>query len=325
MVLMKKSLGLLAVLPVAALLTACGTEPEAENQTSVVASFYPLAFVAERIGGQHVNVESLTSPGVEPHDLELKPKQVARVQKADLVMYQEGFQDAVDSAVKQAKRPADTTINSGEYADLKADDHAEEEHGHDEEGHDHEGHDHDHEGHDHDHGDLDPHMWLDPNKMIPVAEAFSAALIKASPTNAEEIQANTDRLLDDLTKVDQEYTQGLATCKTRTIVTTHAAFGYLAAAYNLKQVAIAGIDPGSEPSPSQMAEITNLVRDQNITTVFTEELVSPKNAETIAQETGAELATLDTIEGLSDETKDDDYLSLMYNNLEAIQKANSCS
>lgn len=309
---MKKSLALLASIPLVALLAACGTDAKDDGKISVIASFYPFAYVVEQVGGSFVNVTNLTTPGVEAHDVELKPKQVGAVQDADLVVFQSHFQTAVDEAVDQAGRSEKNTLDAASLVTLKP---ALAEEDHDE-----------HEGEDgHDHGDEDPHTWLDPTNMIAVTKGVSTRLADADPAHADEYAANAAKLIAELTDLDTSFTEGLKTCRTRTIVTSHAAFQYLAARYDLHQVAIAGIDPSSEPSPSQLAGITRLVNKDKITTIFTEELVSPAIADTIANETGAVTATLDPIEGLSETTKNETYLTLMRNNLEALQKANTCA
>lgn len=309
---MKKLLPLVATLPIVTLLAACGSTSAADDgKATVAASFYPFAFVAEQVGGSLVNVENLTSPGVEPHDLELKPKQVGTVQDADLVIYEEHFQAAVDEAVDQADRSADGTLDVASVVTLKPTQAGGEEE--------------DHEGEDHDHGNEDPHTWLDPDNMIAITKAVESKLSKLDPAHADDYAANAAQLEAQLTTLGTSFATGLETCKTRTIVTSHAAFQYLAARYDLTQVPIAGIDPSNEPSPSQLGDITQLVRKEGITTIFTEELVSPAIADTIAKETGATTATLDPIEGLSDDTKDQTYLTLMEKNLTALKKANSCS
>ncbi|AXT85465.1 zinc ABC transporter substrate-binding protein [Aeromicrobium sp. A1-2] len=310
---MKKSLALLGSLPLVLILAGCGDSPQdGGDTTEVIASFYPFAYVAEQVGGSFVDVSNLTSPGVEPHDLELKPKQVAAVQEADLVVYEQHFQAAVDEAIDQAGRSSEGTLDIAKTLTLKpAQD------GADEDGHD--------DGHDHDEADEDPHTWLDPRNMITVTEAVEQKLAAIDPDHASAYAANAARFTAELTALDQNFEAGLKSCRTDTIVTSHAAFQYLADRYGLTQVPIAGIDPSNEPSPSQLADITRLVRAQNITTIFTEELVSPAIADTIAAETGARTATLDPIEGLSDATKDETYLTLMRKNLQTLRKANSCS
>ncbi len=316
----------------ALVLAACGGGGGADDGDAVrvVASFYPLQYVSERVGGDLVDVEPLTSPGVEAHDLELSPRQVADVQDADVVVYQAGFQTAVDEAIEQADRAESTTVDSVADVELLEEseeaahdhDHGDEEHAEDEHAHE-EGEDaHDHA---HDHGGVDPHVWLDPANLEPVANAVADALAEADPDNADTYAANAEELVADLTSLDDDLSAGLRTCEVRDIVTSHAAFGYLANAYDLVQVPIAGLDPSNEPSASQLAAISDLVREEGITTVFTETLVSPAVAQTVAREAGVETATLDPIEGLSDDTADQDYLSIMRTNLETLQKANRCS
>jgi zinc transport system substrate-binding protein len=306
-ILMKKPLVLLGALPLVLLLAACGSSSKGDDGTAdVVASFYPFAFVAEQVGGSHVNVTNLTSPGVEPHDLELKPKQVGDVQGADLVVYEKHFQAAVDDAVKQADRSDKDTVDIASVVKLKPLQAGAEEEGHD-------------------HGDEDPHTWLDPDNMIAVTKAVEAKLSTVDPDHASEYAANAAKLTSELETLGTDFATGLKTCRTRTIVTSHAAFQYLAARYDLTQVPIAGLDPANEPSPQQLADITKLVRKEKITTIFTEELVSPAIAKTIAKETGARTSTLDPIEGLSDATKGQTYLTLMRKNLGTLREANSCS
>lgn len=293
----------------ALLLAGCGATADSSSGTTVVASFYPFAYVAERIGGDAVDVDNLTSPGVEPHDLELAPKQYAEVQDADLAIFETGLQPAVDDAVEQADLPDETALDVADVVTLR------EAAGHEESG--------EHEGHDH--GELDPHVWLDPTNMVAIAQATADRLAEIDPDHAKTFQRNAQTFIDELEQLDQAYRTGLANCARDTIVTSHDAFGYLAHRYGLTQVGIAGLDPSSEPSPAQLADITDLVRDDGITTIFTEELVSPAVAETVADETGAEVATLDPIEGLGDDTSDQTYLTLMQRNLDALKEANGCS
>jgi zinc transport system substrate-binding protein len=300
---MKTSPVLLGALPLVSLLAACGSDAQS-GDTRVVASFYPYAYVAEQVGGTHVDVDNLTSPGVEPHDVELKPRQVGAVQDADLVIYQRGFQSAVDGAVDQADRSGDDVLD---VATIVQQDETSAADSHEDEAHD------------------DPHTWLDPTTMITVAHEVEKRLTDADPDHASEFAANARRLDRELTRLDTEFSDGLKTCRTRTIVTSHAAFHYLAERYRLTQVPIAGIDPTNEPTPAQLATISSLVKREKITTVFAEELVSPAIAETVARETGARTATLDPIEGLGDNGGDETYVTLMRRNLNAIRTANGCT
>lgn len=292
-------------------LAGCGAGDADDDRLDVVTSFYPATFLAERIGGDLVDVTTLTSPGTEAHDLELSAKQVIALNEAAVVVHLSQFQPAVDHAVAEAERdPATTADMAAGVAPLES----VEEHEHD-----------DHEGHGHEHAGGDPHLWLAPASMITAAETVRDALIAADPEHAEAYERNAAALRGDLEALDAEFRAGLARCERRDFVTSHAAFGHLAHAYDLHQIAISGLDPHAEPSTAALARITDLVRAEGITTVFTERLASPALAETVARETGARTAVLDPIEGLTEETADEDYLSLMRQNLAALQEANGCS
>src|SRR6478735_8318867 len=242
------------------LLAGCASDPGvAEGTVDVMASFYPLQFVAEQVGGDRVTVRSLTPPGAEPHDVELSPAQVSRIDQADLVVYLSGFQAAVDDAVAQTSpvhlvdAANDTTLMTPAG-----------EHGH-EEGAD--------AGEEHDHGALDPHFWLDPSRMPSVVDDVAKELSAIDPTGASAYAANAAALNQRFDDLDAAYDTGLTTCETRTFVTSHEAFGYLADRYDLEQVGISGIDPEAEPSPARLAAVEKLVRDQGVSTIFFESLV----------------------------------------------------
>jgi zinc transport system substrate-binding protein len=316
-------------------LAACGGDESGSSSggPQVVASSYPFAFVLERVGGELVDVQNLTAPGAEPHDLELSPRQVADLSDADLVVFERGFQPHVDDALAEADLRADAVLDVADVAHAEATGFSTE-HGHAEETHaeEHAGEEHAEEVHAEDehageeHADeLDPHVWLDPRRMLDITTAVEERLVAADPDNAEAYRDNAADLAKEIRQLDKDFTQGLADCERRTIVTGHAAFAYLADRYDLTQIAIAGIDPHAEPSPAQQAEVADLVDHEGITTVFTEALVPSAVAESIADETGVTVSRLDPIEGLSDETSDETYVTLMQANLDAIQDANGCS
>ncbi|WP_456846821.1 metal ABC transporter substrate-binding protein [Cellulomonas sp. P5_C6] len=290
------------------LVAGCASESGvAEGTVDVMASFYPLQFVAQQVGGDRVTVRSLTPPGAEPHDVELSPAQVSRIDRADLVVTLSGFQAAVDDAVAQTS-PAhvvdaanDTTL----MTPLQ-------EHGH-EDGAD--------EGHEH--GTLDPHFWLDPSRLPSVVDDVAEQLTAIDPEGASEYKANAAELNQKLADLDAAYSSGLAACETRTFVTSHDAFGYLADRYGLSQVGISGIGPEAEPSPARLAAVEKIVRDQHVSTIFFESLVSPKVSETLADDLGIDSAVLDPVEGLADPA--DDYFSIAERNLDALRVALSCS
>ncbi|MGQ1838586.1 metal ABC transporter substrate-binding protein [Kocuria turfanensis] len=293
---------------------------------TVQASFYPLQYVTERVGGDLVTVESLTPAGAEPHDLELSPAAVDKLRTADAVVYLSGFQPAVDDAVAQtAPEHALDAVHAGVEGEEA---HPAEEHGAADESHSAEAHgEGEHAeaaGEDgHDHGGEDPHFWLDPERLAAVATEVSHELAEVDPDNAAAYESNAEQLTTELTALDEEFTEGLATCERNTIVVAHEAYGYLADKYGLEQVGIAGLDPETEPSPARLAEIGKIVEAEGVTTVFSESLVNPKVAETLAAEHGVETAVLDPVEAQADENAD--YQQVMRNNLEALRTALDCA
>ena len=295
-------------------LAGCGapstpTTSDGRKPLDIAVAFYPFQFVAERVAGDHAVVENLTAPGAEAHDVELTPRQLGDLASADLVVLQSGFQPAVDAALDQVD--VARVVDAADVVDFI----------------DAEGDDHDHEGEadDHDHGGLDPHTWLDPTNLAAVTEAVRDALVEIAPQYADDFNANADALLADLAQLDADYAAGLANCERRTFVTSHAAFGYLANRYNLEQVGIRGLEPEVEPTAARIAEVQQIARDQGITTIFFETLVSPVVAESIAGDLGLATAVLDPLEGLTDASPGGDYLEVMRANLAALEKANGCS
>lgn len=291
-------------------LSACSTSDAAESKNGdkldVVASFYPMQFLAEEIGGTHVSVTTLTKPGVEPHDLELSPRQIGGLSDADYILYLKGIQPAVDDAIAQSG-----VRNSVDAAKLTTlEDHGTETGG-DEHGHAHEG-----EG-----AGADPHIWLDPVKYAEVAKGVGKSLEKADPNHAADYRTNTDALVKKLDALNASYKTGLRTTTTKTFITTHSAFGYLAERYGLVQEGIAGIDPEAEPSPARIQDIHSIAEKSKATTVFFETLASDRTAKTVAADTGLKTDVLDPLEGITAKSKGDNYIEVMQSNLAALQKA----
>jgi zinc transport system substrate-binding protein len=288
-----------------------------DGRIDVVAAFYPLQFVAEHVGGDLIDVSDLTRPGQEPHDLELSPKQTGEVTLADLVIYEKGLQASVDAAVKQSEAK---TIDAAEVAGLEPMSHG----GHDDVDHQGVGETTDPEADEaHEAGDLDPHFWQDPLKLAKVSGAVADQLSTLDPSHASTYHSNAEALDADLTALDREYTAGLADCERDTIVVSHNAFGYLTR-YGLTIEPIAGLSPDAEPTPADLGRLHDLISSDGITTVFGERLVPAELSRTLANDMGITTAVLDPIEGLTDQTSDDDYLSLMRSNLEALKAANGC-
>ncbi|MBD9701377.1 metal ABC transporter substrate-binding protein [Streptomyces caniscabiei] len=293
-------------------LTACGGDSAAAGNTDkfdVVASFYPMAFLAEQIGGKHVNVTSLTQPGQEPHDLEISAKQTAALQESDAVLYLKGLQPSVDEAVAQSGPK--TKIDAATLTSL-------EEHGNEVGGHAAE-HDDEH-GHEEE-GGKDPHIWLDPVKYAEVAKGVGAALEKADPDHADTYKTNTEALVEKLGALNDQFTGGLKNTDTKVFITTHAAFGYLAERYGLTEEAISGLDPESEPSAARVKELEKMAKADGVTTVFYETLVSDKTAKTIAADANLKTDVLDPIEGITGKSRGKDYFAVQEANLKALQTA----
>jgi zinc transport system substrate-binding protein len=316
-----------ACLAIAALLATTGCVNDATrgdgDRLRVVAAFYPLQFLAERIGGDRVTVTNLVEPGAEPHDLELEPRQVGALADADLVVYLAGFQPAVDEAVEESvsghvnRDAKDRVFDVAGVQPL--DDRAS--------GED----DGNHLAMDNPHGSdthadegKDPHVWLDPTRFAAIGDQLADRLATADPDHADGFRARARALRADLTALDQEFSAALATCQRHEIVTSHAAFGYLAARYHLVQVPISGLSPEEEPTPQRIAEVAGLARAGGTTTIFFETLVSPKLAETLAREVGARAEVLDPIEGL-EPGSGGDYLSVMRANLARLRPALGCT
>ena len=288
---------------------SAGAADGAPDTRQIVAAFYPLQFVAERVAGAHASVQPLTSPGAEPHDLELTPKQVAAVGTADLIVYQHGFQPAVDAAVAQSDGPA--RVDAAQVVPLQP---LPETPGSADEPADHEA----------EHGAADPHLWLDPTQLIPIARAVQAELARIDPARAADYAANTEALARELTGLDDAFRTGLADCRRSTFVTTHAAFGYLARRYGLTQIPVSGLNPEAEPSPARVAAVQRLARQHQVTTIFSETLISPATAEAIAGDLGLHTDVLDPVEGITAESAGSDYFSVMRANLSALREANAC-
>ena len=289
---------------------SAGTPTRTPGQLRIVAAFYPLQFITQRVAGEHATVVNLTQPGAEPHDLELTPRQVASLTTANLVIYEKGFQPDVDEAVGQSENREvidTTTVVSLRPLMTNGDDLG---HG---------------EGAGHDHSALDPHIWLDPTSVSRIAGAVEARLVIIDPDHAADYRRNARELEQELRGLDLSYRSGLAHCVRTEFITTHAAFGYLAQRYHLTQIAISGLSPDAEPSPARIADVQRVAREYGLTTIFSETLVSPALARAIAGDLGLVTDVLDPIEGLTDQSRGHDYFSIMASNLAALRKAGGCS
>jgi len=291
-----------APLIIAALaLSACGSAGVAANGTvggkiAIVASFYPLQFATQQVGGDFVAVTSLTRPGAEPHDIELTPRDVATVSRASLVVYEKGLQGAVDQAVESEGGDRGLDVAPAANLDLRLAS-----------------------------GTTDPHFWLDPQRYSEVATVIAERLARIDPAHRVDYEKNAKVFEDKLTALSGEFTSGLASCQRKDIVTSHAAFAYLAKRFGMRQIAINGISPDQEPKAGALAAVSTYAKAHGVTTIYAETLASPAIAQTVAKETGARMSTLDPLEGLTERSSGKDYFEVMRANLTALRAGQGCS
>ena len=292
---MKRGVAAAVVVLVSAV--ACSSVTTARSGTfSVAASFYPLAFLAQHIGGNAVTVTNLTPPGAEPHDLELRPSDVVSIRSARLVLYLRGFQPSVDDAVRtiDPSRAYDalSTVPLRHLAD----------------------------------GSVDPHFWLDPVLFETVAARVESRFEAVAPLQARIFQHNLMQLDALLSQLDRDFSAGLGHCARHEIFTGHTAFGYLAMRYGLRQIGITGLNPEAEPSPKQLTQIIELARELKPSTIYAETLVSSRSVDAVARAVGAKVSVLNPLEGLLSEqhAAGDDYLSLMRQNLRTLRQGLAC-
>lgn len=279
-------------------LTGCasGKVPKIENKKpepmKVTASFYPLAFVAQKVGGKLVKVTQITPGGVEPHDYEPTPQDLAAISDSKIfIMSGYGIDAWADNISQNLKNT--TAVKATTKIEVSG---------------------------------KDPHVWLNPNNFSLEVEVVRDAFVAADPINAEKYKLNAIGLINDLKAMDREFREGLKECQLKEIITSHDAFRYMAGQYNFVSTPIAGISPDEEPSPKSLAELSNLAKQKNIKYIFFETLVSSKLADTIAEEVGAKSLVLNPIEGVTfEEAKmGKDYLVLMQENLKNLRTALQC-
>jgi zinc transport system substrate-binding protein len=286
------------------LLTGCASNTvSSDGKLDVVTSFYPMYEFTKQVAGEHANVIALIPAGSEPHDWEPSAKDMKKVKEADVFIYNGIVEGWAEQALQSTKNSDRIVVEASKGIDLIEGLHEEEE-----------------EGHSH---ALDPHVWLSPVLAQREVEAIAQGLIAVDPAHQDDYRNNADTYIAKLKVLDGAFRETLATVKHKEFVTQHAAFGYLAKEYGLRQVPIAGLSPEEEPAPGKMAEIIQFAKEKQVKTIFFETLVDPKVATTIAKEINAHTDVLNPLEGLTAEDKKNnlDYISVMTNNLQALKKA----
>jgi len=312
----KKAAPLLLLTAFFALLSGCGTgsgrEIDAGDRVLVVTALYPLAFLAEEIGGGRAQVVNLVPAGVEPHDWSPGSRDLVTISRAHLFIYNgaglEGWVGDVLDAVAGDDGPLPVKASegisliraSGEETELGEVD-----------------------GHGGDRPDVDPHVWVSPKSARIMADNILAAFLAVDPDGRAHYEARHATLAERLRELDERYARELAALPRRDIVVSHAAFGYLCRDYGLNQVAVMGLAPDAEPRAQDLLAVKRLVEERGVKAVFFEELVSDRLARVLARETGAEALPLNPLEGLTPEQQKngENYLTLMERNLEQLKQA----
>ena len=300
------------------LLVSCGdtqnstVAPETDKLT-VAASFYPIAEIVQRVGGDDVQLLALTAPGVEPHDSELSAKQLEELSKADVVFYiGGGFQPDLEKAIASLPSTA-IAVDLLKSVDLIASQEKEEENGHE---------------HGHDHGDSenDPHVWLDPANMVKMSAIVSQEIAKAQTSLTSALTERQTAYAAELSEVGNLIDTTFAKCERKELVSAHDAFAYFTKRAQLVAVPISGIDPENEPSAKELEATAKVAKDSNVTTVFYEEILPKAFADTVAKAIGASIDSISAVETISQSDIDDGatYSSIMKSNITKISTALGC-
>ena len=318
-----KTSRIITLLALTGLLVSCGDSPESTpapkaDRLTVAASFYPIAEIVQRVGGDDVQLLALTAPGIEPHGSELSAKQLDALSQADIVFYiGGGFQPDLVKGI--ASLPATTVaidllksvdVITSEEKDDHGDDHAEEES----------------DGHDHGHSDTDPHVWLDPANMVKMSAIVSQEIAKVQTELASDLISRQTEYANQLTEVGTLMDSTFASCERKELVSAHDAFTYFTKRANLIAVPISGVDPENEPSAKELEAVAKIAQDRNVTTVFFEEVLPKAFADTVAKAIGASVDSINAVETISQSDLDAGvtYSSIMQSNITKIATALGC-
>lgn len=285
----------------------------------ISATFYPLAEFAEHVGGDLVEVTQVIPNGAEPHEYEPTAKDMVRIYNSRIFLVNGANLDAWAEKITEelSQRDVRVIVMADQMSLLNSGGEDEE---HEEDG------DHEEDDEPHSHVGADPHFWLDPLNAIKEVEQIRDALMEIDPVNKSDYETNAQIYMAQLRALDEEYKMGLADCERSEIITSHSAFGYLADRYGFTQYGISGISPQEEPSTRKIAELAEMAKEKNIKYIFFETLVSPRLAETLANEVGAQTLLLHPIGGLTnaDIVAGNNYVTLMRENLESLKTALEC-
>jgi len=308
-VLLVGSIVLFAIIIIVALLNFGQKEENNSPKIKVVTSFYPLYFFTSEIARDRAEVSNLIPSGAEPHGYEPTARDMAQIESSNLLVLNggglEGWGENIKSNLNKDKIKVVVAGEGLTTKTMEEEEHAE-------------------EGHHHD--SIDPHIWLSPILASQMVDKIEFGLSEVDPNNSSYYKSNAEILKNKLSVLDKEFKEGLATCGDKNIITSHAAFAYLASAYELNQIPIAGLSTEEEPSSKEMAEIVKFSKANNVKYIFFESLISPKLSETIAKEIGAQTLSLNPIGGLTEDeiNSGKNYFTEMKSNLANLKIALQC-
>ncbi len=308
------------------ILAGCGNKETTSSQSNkaaedkeklhIVTTFYPMYEFTKNIVKDKAEVELLIPANMEPHDWEPTPKDMAAIQKADVFVYNSRHFETWVSQVQESLADEQVVfIEAGKGISLSKKEGADHDHGE-------EGEHHEEESHEDGTVRLDPHIWLSPVLAQEQVQAIEAALAEQDPKNKDSYESNSETYIGELQELDELYRNTLRDKRSKEFITQHAAFGYLAKEYGLTQLSIAGISPSEEPSPAKLAQLKHFAEEHGIKVIYFEKTASPKIAQTLADEIGAETEVLNTLEGLSEKEQKQglNYIEVMKQNLKALEK-----
>ena len=278
-----------------------------ETKPSITVSIFPLKEFAEEIAGDKVDINCLVPNNMEPHDYEPKTKDFEKLINSDAFIYNGlGLEEWVEKVNEVIKNEDVLIVDSSKNVDSITieDENHEEEHNHDNE-----------EEHDHEHGAIDPHSWLSLKEAQVQSEAIKDTLIEIDPENKSYYEQNYNEFKQKLDDLYNKYNEKFQTLQNKNFITGHAAFGYLCRDFGLEQKSVENVFGEGEPTPKQLENLVNFCKENNITTIFSESLASPKVSETLAAEVGAKVIPIYTLESQEDNKS---YLEAMEYNLNQI-------
>lgn len=314
-----KQIKMVVTLLLVVALTACGEKDSVTSEVNetekikIYSTLFPIEDFTKKIGGDHVQVESILPTGSDAHTYEPTTQTMVAIAEADAFIYNglgmESYAEDIAKSIQgkqvemiEASAGIETVEHHEEHGEEEADAHSE---------------------HEHHHGDVDPHVWLDPIKSIEIAENIKEALIELKPDAKEDFEANFTTLQNNLENLDEQFSSLVDSKQHPEMIVSHAAYGYWEQRYHIEQIAIAGLSPSNEPTQKALEEIIHTAQEKDLTYVLFEQNVTPKVAKSLQKEIGAEALRLHNLSVLTEEdiAKDEDYFSLMYENISTLDKA----